>query len=106
MEGMREADYFPCPSMPQACPYSKNGCYEDIHHEYQIQERMTRLMRIFRNLPRNTIVTCRHFHTTVLDRNPKEYPSDEEMKNEIIDADLSGEVCLSNNKRKTVYGNT
>ena len=111
MEGIGE-DYFPCVPTPECKYWGKNpdGCgigrtFETEHHYYQV-DALTSLRRIFRNLPRNKATACRVIHEQLLDPYPREYPSDEEMKQEIIDADLSGEVCLSNNKRRIIYGTT
>lgn len=98
-----ERDYFPCSPNPE-CPYALSGnCREDIHHYYQ-NPVPSHLARIFRNLPQNTVETCRRFHETVLDLQPKEYPDQETMRQEIIDADMAGQICLSATKRRAVYG--
>lgn len=97
-------DYFPCSNSPE-CPFRSKGCYEDVHHNYQVEKAMTGLMRIFRNIPDNKVLSCRWVHTKVLDPVGYPYPEPDAMRSTVIEAVEAGNVTLTANKQKIIYGN-
>ena len=104
---MEGAEYFPCqPTME--CPYRlrNGGCHEDTHHQfYPDNQYHGTLERTFKNLPRFMIEVCRRLHDDIHATEPTPVKPDRDyMRAQIIEADMAGEVCLSVNKRKAVYG--
>lgn len=98
---------FPCTPNP-SCPYyyRPEGCFEDTHHEYYGADYNTICEKVFRNLPRNLTEMCRRLHEVVHEvEEPPLKPSHDYMVQEIRDAEAGGEVTLSNNRRRKVYGN-
>lgn len=109
--GEMASEYFPCP-VPEGtrdCPYffRTTGCHEIRHHRYYpAKDYTTTLEKTFRNLPDNLVVRCHRLedieHAAT---QPPHKPTHEMMVEAISEAVNLGQIALSENQIRRVYGN-
>lgn len=92
----------PCAECGEACPLSPNG-FSDLHHLYKQAEADTALKRVFSNLVQNTVQIPRCVHQEVEALYGwLPYPADDVMRDIVRSEFESGNIFLSENKKRKI----
>lgn len=93
-----------CEKAHEGCKYFETGCFSDTDHIVPQRLATTALTAVYIDLPANKQQMCREEHEAKTAAGDEPLPEREIMKKAIIQAHLLGEIALSRNKMKAIFG--